>query len=90
MDAADTIANLEESVLEGSAWYMNRTVWAKLRTQKDSVGAFILPQAGAVSAGVLANNPTGGGIRPMGEMAGFPVFTSKHLPANSATAVSTK
>lgn len=90
VDAADTIANLEESVLDGSAWYMNRTVWAKLRTQKDSAGNFILPQAGAASAQVLANNPTGGGIRPAGEIAGFPVYTSRHLPANSATAVSTK
>ena len=90
IDTADTIAQVEESVLDGAAWYMNRTVWAKVRTQKDTAGAFILPQAGAVSAGVLANNPTGGGIKPMGELGGFPVFTSKHLPANSATAVSTK
>lgn len=80
VDASDTIANLEESVLEGSAWYMNRTVWAKLRTQKDGNGTFILPQAGAASANVLTNNPTGGGIRPAGEMAGFPVYTTRHLP----------
>lgn len=90
VDAADTIANLEESVLEGSAWYMNRTVWAKLRTQKDTAGNFILPQAGAASAQVLTNNPTGGGIRPVGELAGFPVYTTRHLPGISASAVSTK
>ena len=90
VDAADTIANLEESVLEGSAWYMNRTVWAKLRTQKDSAGNFILPQAGAASAQVLTNNPTGGGIRPAGELAGFPVYTTRHLPGIAASAVSTK
>lgn len=89
-DTADTIAQLEESVLEGAGWYMNRTVWAKLRVQKDTAGNFILPQAGAASTGVLSSNPTGGGIRPAGEMGGFPVFTSRHLPANSATAVSTK
>lgn len=90
VDAADTIANLEESVLEGSAWYMNRTVWAKLRTQKDTAGNFILPQAGAASANILTNNPTGGGIRPAGEMAGFPVYTTRHLPGIGASAVSTK
>ena len=89
-DAADTIAQVEESVLDGAAWYMNRTVWAKVRTQKDQAGAFILPQAGAVSAGVLANNPTGGGIKPMGELAGFPVFTTRHLPGVSESDVSKK
>lgn len=90
VDAADTIANLEESVLDGAAWYMNRTVWAKLRTQKDTAGNFILPQAGAVSAQVLAQIPTGGGLRPAGEIAGFPVYTSRHLPSNGQSAVSTK
>jgi HK97 family phage major capsid protein len=90
VDAADTIANLEESVLDGSAWYMNRTVWAKIRTQKDGAGNFILPQAGAASANILTNNPTGGGIRPAGEMAGFPVYTTRHLPSNAQSAVSTK
>jgi len=89
-DTADVIANLEESLLEGAAWYMNRTVWAKLRTQQDTAGNFILPQAGAVSAGVLSQNPTGGGVKIAGEMGGFPVFTTRHLPTNSATAVSTK
>ena len=90
VDAADTIANLEESVLDGAAWYMNRTVWAKLRTQKDTAGNFILPQAGAASAQVLAQIPAGGGLRPAGEIAGFPVYTSRHLPSMSDSAVSTK
>lgn len=90
-DASDVIANLDESVLDGAAWYMHRTVWAKLRAAKDSANAFILPQAGAVSAGVLANySGNVGGPRPVGEMLGYPVFTTRHLPANSATAVSTK
>jgi HK97 family phage major capsid protein len=89
-DASDVIANLEESVLDGAAWYMHRTVWAKLRAQKDTAGNFLLPQGGAPSQAVVSNNPTGGGIRPAGEILGFPVFTTRHLPANSATAVSTK
>jgi hypothetical protein len=31
-----------------------------------------------------------GGARPVGEILGYPVFSVRHLPANSATAVSTK
>ena len=31
-----------------------------------------------------------GGARPVGEILGYPVFNVRHLPANSATAVSTK
>ncbi|MBP7804695.1 MAG: phage major capsid protein, partial [Candidatus Pacebacteria bacterium] len=42
------------------------------------------------SANILTNNPTGGGIRPAGEMAGFPVYTSRHMPGIAASAVSTK
>jgi len=91
VDASDVVANLDESMLDGSAWYFNRTVWAKLRSQKDGANQYILPQAGAVSAGVLANYAGQvGGPKPVGEMLGYPVFTSRHLPAYSASAVSTK
>ncbi|MFA6131384.1 MAG: phage major capsid protein [Patescibacteria group bacterium] len=91
VDASDVIANLDESVLDGAAFYMHRTVWAKIRSQKDGANAFILPQAGAVSNGVLANYAGNvGGPKPVGELLGYPVFTTRHLPANSATAVSTK
>ncbi len=89
-DASDMIAQVEESVLDGAAFYFERTVWAKVRMKKDTAGNYVLPQAGAPSATLLANNPTGGGIRPAGEILGFPVYTVRHLPANSATAVSTK
>lgn len=89
-DASDAIASLEESMLDGAAFYMSRTMWAKLRVQKDDAGNYILPQAGQLSAGFLANYPLGGGPRPVGEILGFPVFTSRHLPAAASTAVSTK
>lgn len=89
-DASDMIASVEESVLDGSGFYFERTVWAKIRMKKDTAGNYILPQAGAVSSGMLSNYPLGGGPRPVGEILGFPVFTVRHLPANSATAVSTK
>jgi HK97 family phage major capsid protein len=87
-DLSDIIAQVEESILDGAAWYFERTVWAKIRCIKDGT-YYVLPYAGAASNGVLANNPTGGGVRIAGEILGFPVFTCRHLPAWSATAVST-
>lgn len=87
-DSSDVIAQVEESVLDGSGFYMNRTLWAKLRVQKDGAGNYILPQAGAPSQAVLSNNPTGGGVKIAGEILGFPVFTSRHLPGVSASGAS--
>lgn len=89
-DASDMIASVEESVLEGAAFYFERTVWAKIRMKKDTAGNYVLPQAGAPSASLLVNYPTGGGVRPVGEILGFPVFSIRHLPKNSETAVSKK
>jgi len=89
-DASDMIAQVEESVLDGAAFYFERTVWAKIRMKKDTAGNYVLPQAGAPSAALLANYPTGGGIRPAGEILGFPVYTVRHLPTNAQTAVSKK
>lgn len=88
-DCSELIAAVEESVLPGAAFYVSRTVWAKWRVQKGT-SEYILPYAGAVTNNVLAQFPGGGGIRPAGEILGYPVFTSRHFPANSATAVSTK
>ena len=31
-DAANVIGTLEESILDGAAWYMHRTVWAAIRS----------------------------------------------------------
>lgn len=90
-DASDMIGSIEESVLDGAAFYFERTVWAKIRMLKDTAGNYVLPQVGAPST-VLLENYKGmvGGARPVGEILGYPVFSVRHLPANSATAVSTK
>ena len=89
-DSSEAIGNLEESVLNGAAFYMHRTVWASLRAQKGT-NEYILPYAGAMSNNVLAQFPAGGGIRPAGEILGYPVFTTRHLPTLTAgSAVSTK
>ncbi len=89
-DCSNIIAQLEESVLDGAAFYMHRTVWAALRAAKTTQGIPILPLAGLASPAVLANSPTGGGPKPVGEIMGFPVFTIRHLPQLSATAAGTK
>lgn len=91
-DASDMIGAVEESILEGAAFYFSKTVWAKIRVARESAtGAYLLPQAGAPSVALLdAYKGMIGGARPVGEILGYPVFTVRHLPANSATAVSTK
>lgn len=84
-EASDVIAQMPESLLNGAAWYMHRTVWAKVRTKKDTAGNYIVNQ----NPTVLMNFKKEG-IAPAGEILGYPVFTTDQLPANSATAVSTK
>lgn len=83
-DASNMIGQLEESILDGAAFYCHRTVWASLRVQKDSGGNFILPFAGIPSIAGLASplsmDPTGGPIRPAGQILGFPVYTNRWLP----------
>jgi HK97 family phage major capsid protein len=88
-DSSAMIGNLEESILDGAAFYMHRTVWASLRVQKDTAGNFILPFAGLSSPAALSIDPLGGPIKPAGSILGFPVFTNRWMPALSATAIST-
>ena len=89
-DSSLMIGDIAESLLEGAAFYMHRTVWASLRTQKDGTGHYLLDHQGNASPSIVASNPTGGGIKVAGEMGGFPVFTTPHCPALSASAASTK
>jgi len=78
-DAANVIATLEESILDGAGWYMHRTVWANIRSALASTsGLPFLFLSGAGSE--LKDNPGGGPIKPAGEMAGYPVFTNRWLP----------
>jgi len=85
-DLSNMIAQVEESTLDGAAFYMNRTVWHQIRIKKDTAGNYVL---GYPNQAILATEQYGG-KKPAGYIWGFPVFTSRHLPANSATAVSTK
>jgi HK97 family phage major capsid protein len=87
-DSSQMIGSLEESILDGAAFYMNRTVWAKLRTQKDTAGNYILPYAGwAKPEPAMENHPGGGPIKPAGEILGYPVYTNRWLPAVGASSV---
>ena len=64
------------------------TVWAKLRTQKDAAGNYILPYAGwAKPEAAMENHPGGGPIKPAGEILGYPVYTNRWLPAVGASSV---
>ncbi len=85
VDASAMIGNLEESILDGAAFYMHRTVWAALRVQKDTAGNFVLPLAGLNMVGgttaALSMDPTGGPIKAAGQILGFPVYTNRWMPA---------
>lgn len=82
-EASDAIAAIETSALGDAAFYMHRTVWAKLRARSTS-GVFEYGQSN------LANQKRQNGIQPSGEILGYPVYTTDVLPAYSASAVSTK
>ena len=91
-DSSNMIGQMEESILDGAAFYMHRTVWAALRTQQDTNGNFILPFGGLSTLGeyrtdVLAMNAFGGPIVPAGVLLGFPVYTNRWLPVYTGTTV---
>ncbi len=92
-DCSNMIGQLEESILDGAAFYMHRTVWAAWRVQKDTAGNFVLPLAGLNMVGgttaALSMDPTGGPVRPAGQILGFPVYTNRWLPALPAGNVAT-
>ncbi len=85
-DTSDIIAQVEESVLDGAAFFMHRTVWAKLRAQKDTAGNFIFGYVNTNFGSI--EKPSG--INPQGYILGFPVYTTRHLPSNSQSATATK
>jgi len=86
-EASDAIGGVEESVLEGAAFFFNRTVWAKIRSQKDSAGNYIF---GYINTGFVEQTPQGGGPKPVGSILGYPVYTTRHLPPISNSAASTR
>lgn len=83
--ASDVIGNVEESILNGCAFYFHRTVWAKIRQQKTANGMYTVGQNNSM----IAANFKKEGIMPAGVLWDYPVYTTDALPANSASAAST-
>jgi HK97 family phage major capsid protein len=79
-DALAVSATLEESILDGAAFYMHRTVWAPIAATLASTSGIPLLY---LNSPQLERDATGGPIRPAGHMAGYPVYTNRWLPANT-------
>jgi len=79
VDGSSAIGQLEESILDGAAFYTHRTVWASWRTQKDTAGNYILPYA-AWAPETLSQEKGGGPVKPAGYILGYPVYTNRWLP----------
>jgi HK97 family phage major capsid protein len=91
-DASNVVATMEESVLDGCAWYMHRTVWAAIASELASTSGipYLFLGGFAANDSGLEKDPLGGPIRKAGNMLGFPVFTNRWLPATTvATQTST-
>src|SRR6202040_2376573 len=58
-DSSAMIGDMEESILDGAAFYMHRSVWAKLRVEKDGNGNYILPFAGLARPEAAGENHPG-------------------------------
>lgn len=84
-EASIAIASVPTAALSGAAFYFHPTVWARIRTQK-SGSEYVFKQDNAALATLRREN----GIQPVGEILGYPVYTTNVLPAYTASAISTK
>lgn len=83
-EASTAIGTIPTSAVNGAAFYFHRTVWAKIRTLK-SGDVYVYGQQ-QINNSLRREN----GIQPVGEILGYPVFTTDVLPTYSASAISTK
>ena len=87
-DGSAMIGDLEESILDGAAFYFHRSVWAQIRKAKDGNGNYVLPFAGlAEPQPAMEDHPGGGPLKPAGSILGYPVYTNRWLPAVGASSV---
>ncbi len=87
----DHLTQLEAAVNKGAragaGYFMNLSIWNKLKTKKSSTGEYLFQQDNNFVQPVRAD----GMLRPVGYTNnGYPVYDIDVLPAFSATAVSTK
>lgn len=86
-EASEAIGAIKTSALPGAAFYFSPSVWAQIRAQKDGTsGEYVFSQHNVNFAVLQREN----GIQPVGNIYGYPVYTTDVLPAYSASAISTK
>ena len=74
-DSANLIAAIEETLLPGCAFYMNRNLWAIMVQAKDTAGNYILPySAWAKPEPAMELHAGGGPVKPAGSILGYPVY----------------
>ncbi|TFH72395.1 phage major capsid protein [Gammaproteobacteria bacterium LSUCC0112] len=83
-EASIAIGALPEAALGDAAFYFNRTVWARIRIKK-SGDNYVFGQSNLASL-----KKDGNGLQAVGEILGFPVYTTDVLPTFSSSAASTK
>lgn len=83
--ASECIASVEESVLDGAAFFIHRTVLHNLRIKKDGANAYLLTNPNPV---ILSE--VGSGLRAQGYILNFPIFTSPVLPKTSDSSQTSK
>jgi len=84
-EASIAIGSVPTAALGNAAFYMHRSVWARVRTQKNgSEYVFQLNNSN------LASLRRESGIQPVGEILGYPVYTPDVMPAFTDSAVSTR
>lgn len=85
-EASEAIGSIPTAALQDAAFYLHRTVWAQIRPQKDATsGEFAFNHQN-----MMLSLRKESGIQPVGEILGYPVYTTDVLPAYSDSAVSTK
>lgn len=84
-EASVAVGSIPTAALNDAAFYFHRTVWAQIRKRSTS-GVFEFGQFQPFLANLRREN----GIQPVGEILGYPVYTTDVLPAFSTDAVSTK
>ncbi|MER0170357.1 MAG: phage major capsid protein [Nitrosomonas sp.] len=81
-EAVEAIGAIPTAAVGGGAFYFHRTVWAQLKAVKDSTsGLYEFSQNNSN----LMSLRKAFGIQPVGEIDGYPVFTTDVLPAFSDT-----
>jgi HK97 family phage major capsid protein len=84
-EASEAIGTVATAALSGAAFYFSPSVWAQIRVQK-SGSEYVFQQNYSNLATLRREN----GIQPVGEILGYPVYTTNVLPNYSASAASTK